>query len=455
MKNIIDNQLIFFNTDKTKNIAFRIEQLKKLKLVLQQNEKRLYNAIYKDFKKSEFDTYTTELALVFAQINESIKNVEKWSKTKRVKTNAINIPAASKVHPEPLGVALVIGAWNYPYLLTFSPAITAITAGCTVVLKPSELPFNTSNTITEVINNNFDADYFTAVEGSIAETSNLLAQKFDKIFFTGSEKVGRIVYQAAAKNLTPVTLELGGKSPAIITPSCNLKISAQRLVWGKFINSGQTCISPDYIVVHKSIKSKFITHIKAEIEKAHYSFNNHNYVQIINNEHFNRLISLIDKDKIILGGTSNKETRYIEPTVLDQVKFSDAVMQEEIFGPILPILDYEDLGQLLLKLKELPKPLAFYMFTENKEEERKALHQLSFGGGGINETVLHLANPNFAFGGVGSSGLGAYHGYEGFKAFSHLRSVLHKPTWFELKLKYYPRTALKLKIIKSLLKVPF
>lgn len=453
MKAIIDKQRNFFNSNATKNVDFRIKQLKKLDLLLKSNEKRLYSAIYQDYKKSEFDTYTTELALVYHEISEAIKKVKRWSKWKRARTNFVNFPAKSYVIPEPLGVSLVIGAWNYPYQLSLAPAVAAIAAGCTIVLKPSELPLNTSAVMAKIINENFDNEYFMVVEGGVEETTDLLNQKFDKIFFTGSVPVGRIVYQAASKNLTPVTLELGGKSPAIITQDCNLEMSVKRIIWAKYMNAGQTCIAPDYILVHQSIENDFLEKAKAEIERSKFSTVNGNYVQIINNKNFERLSALIDKDKVYYGGELNAEERQISPTILTGVSFNDSVMSDEIFGPILPVISYESIDTAIAAVKQRPKPLSCYVFTNDKKLRNKILREISFGGGAVNEAVMHISNPNLPFGGVGESGIGNYHGIAGFKAFSHYKSVLDKPNWLELNLKYFPHSLYKLKLIKLIMKL--
>lgn len=448
MKEIVNAQREFFNTGTTKNIDFRIGQLKKLYDVLKQNETLLNEAIYADFKKSAFDNYTNELALLYHDIREAIKKVKRWSKIKRVRTNLINFPARSYVIPEPLGVSLVIGAWNYPFQLSFAPIVAALAAGNTVVLKPSELSRNTSQVMAKIVSENFKANYFTVVEGGIPETTALLEEKFDKIFFTGSVPVGKIIYQAAAKHLTPVTLELGGKSPAFITENCNLEVSVKRLIWAKFLNAGQTCIAPDYIFVHKTIKEKFLNLVKLEIESSHFSVENGNYVQIINENNTKRLVNLIDKEKVFLGGASNLAARHIEPTVLNNITFDDPVMKDEIFGPILPVIDYENIDEAIALVKSRPKPLSCYVFTNNKKIKAKLLNEISFGGGAVNDAIMHVTNSYMGFGGVGESGIGAYHGEHGFKAFTHYKSILDKPTWFEPNLKYYPHTKLKFKLIK-------
>lgn len=454
MKNYAEavaSQRTFFLSEATKPIDFRIQQLKKLKDALKANEQAMIDAIALDFKKSEFDAYTNELALVYGDINEAIKKIRRWAKVKRVRTNLVNFPAKSYIIPEPLGVALVIGAWNYPYQLSFAPVVAAIAAGCTVVLKPSELPSDTSRIITKIISDNFDPGYLTVVEGGVSETSALLEQKFDKIFFTGSVPVGRIVYQAAAKHLTPVTLELGGKSPAFITESCNMRMTVKRLVWAKFLNAGQTCIAPDYIFVHRSVKQQFLDALVKEIKTSSFSFEHGNYVQIINERNMDRLSNLLNPDKVYYGGNFDRETRYFEPTILTNVTFDDAVMQEEIFGPILPIIEYDNLSEAINEVKQLPKPLSCYVFTSDSATKKRILNEISFGGGAVNDSIMHVSNSHLPFGGVGESGIGSYHGEAGFKAFTHYKSILDKPTWLEFNLKYHPHTPGKLALIKKVL----
>lgn len=453
MQQLVLQQKRFFQTHATKTISFRIQQLDLLNSVLKENESLLYEAIYEDFKKSEFDTFISELSLVYKDIEEAKKKCRRWSRKERVFTNILNFPARSYIVKEPLGVCLIIGAWNYPYLLSLGPAIAALAAGNTVVLKPSELPAHTSRVMAQLINANFKPEVFKVIEGGVPETTELLQQDFDKIFFTGSTKVGKIVYEAAAKNLTPVTLELGGKSPAFVAKDCNLKMTVKRLVWGKYFNSGQTCIAPDYVLVEKEIENSFLTALKTEIEAQQYSFENKNYVQIIDESNFERLSKLIDPDKIFVGGAYKKADRYIEPTVLKNVTFNDPVMQEEIFGPILPVLTYTNLETAITKVSELPKPLSAYVFTTSTKTKKKILNAFSFGGGAINETVMHITNPKLPFGGVGQSGIGAYHGKAGFDCFTHQKSILQKATWLELPLKYFPHTPAKLKWIKRLLKL--
>ena len=451
MKEIVSAQRTFFQTNATKDIDFRIEQLRKLKGIIRDNEALLEEAIYKDFKKSAFENFASEFSILYVEIDEAIKRMKRWARPKRVRTNIVNFPANSYTMPEPLGVVLVIGPWNYPYQLSLAPAIAAIAAGNTVIVKPSELPIQTSHAMAELINSNFSPSLFKVIEGGITETTELLNQKFDKVFFSGSVPVGRIVYQAAAKHLTPVTLELGGKSPAIIDEHCNLKMAVKRLVWSKFFNAGQNCISPDHVYVHRSVKEKFLQLMKKEIDASKYSFENGNYVQIINEQNMLRLVEMIDKEKVYMGGSYDMETRYIEPTVLVDISESDKIMSDEIFGPILAVIDYEEIDQVIGQIKSRPKPLACYTFTRNKKIKNKILNEISFGGGAVNEALMQVTNSHLPFGGVGESGIGSYHGEAGFRTFSHFKGILNKPTWFELNLKYSPYNPKKLKYIKLML----
>lgn len=452
MEETVQNQHEYFRRNITKDVEFRKAQLKKLHRILTENEAKLNAAIYADFKKSAFDNFTNEMSLILHDIKDALKNLKRWSRRKKVSTNLINFPATSYIIPEPLGVTLVIGAWNYPYQLSLSPCVAALAAGNTVILKPSELSAETSRVMAELINTNFDPEYFKVVEGGVEETTALLDQKFDKIFFTGSTTVGKIIYKAAAEQLTPITLELGGKSPAFVLKDCHLKMTVKRLVWAKFLNAGQTCISPDYVLVDAAIHDEFIQLVKAEIEKSKYATENDNYVQIINDKNLERLAELIKGTNLVHGGTIDREKRTIEPTVITNVSFNDPVMQEEIFGPIMPIIPFTDLGAAIDQVKALPKPLACYAFTRKSSSKEKILHEVSFGGGGINEAVMHITNGNLPFGGVGNSGIGAYHGEYGFNTFSHHKSVMDKPNWFELNLKYYERTPGKLKWVRRLFK---
>ena len=450
---IVNQQKKFFNSNSTKKVSIRIETLKKLKSVLKENEQELYTAIYTDFKKSKFETYLTELSIIYRELNDAIRNLKKWSKQKRVRTNLANLPAKSYIIPEPLGTVLVISAWNYPYQLALIPTISALAAGNTVVIKPSEIPKNTSKILAEIINSNFNSNYLTVIEGGVKTTTELLNEKWDKIFFTGSTSVGKIIYKAAAESLTPVTLELGGKSPTFVLADCNIKITAKRIVWAKFLNAGQTCIAPDYLLVEEKIKDQLLLALKKEIENAYPNIKEfqENYVQIINEQNFYRLEQLIPNEKVYHGGTTNKENRSIAPTLLHNINFEDSIMEDEIFGPILPIIAFENLEDVINKIKEREKPLSLYVYSKNKEIIKKILHEISFGGGAINESIVQISNPNLPFGGVGASGIGSYNSKAGFDTFTHYKSILHKTTWLEPNIKYTPFTEIKMRILKFIL----
>lgn len=450
-QDILTEQREFFNTQKTKNLKFRKIYLEKLKEVIINNEGLLYEAIYQDFGKSKFDTFTTEISFVLKDIDYYLKNLNSLAKPKRVRTNLANQLGSSKVHPEPLGCTLVIGAWNYPYQLSLSPMVAALAAGNTCILKPSEVAENSMKAMAKIINENFPKEYLYVVEGGVAEITEVLKLKFDKIFFTGSTKVGQIVYEAAAKHLTPVILELGGKSPAIVTSSANFEVAAKRIVWGKFLNAGQTCVAPDYILVDEKVKDSFLDSLKSYIQKFNYQPDSEHYTKIINDRNYDRLVKLIDHDKIFFGGKTDSITRYIEPTILQNVTWDDAVMQEEIFGPILPVLTFKNFNEALLQIAAHEKPLSAYLFSDSSDEKEQFLSKISFGGGCINDVVMHLSNDYLPFGGVGNSGIGNYHGKFGFDAFSHQKAILNRVTWGEPDLKYPPYTEKKLNWIKKLL----
>ena len=450
-QNILSDQRNLFNSQKTKNLKFRKMYLEKLKEVLLKNEELLYDSIYKDFGKSKFDTFTTEISFVLKDINYFLKNLSSLAKPKKVRTNLANQLGSSKIYPEPLGCTLVIGAWNYPYQLSLSPVVAALAAGNTCILKPSEIAENTMKAMAKIINENFPKDYFYVAEGGIEETTEILKLKFDKIFFTGSPKVGQIIYEAAAKHLTPVTLELGGKSPAIVTSSANFEVAAKRIVWGKFLNAGQTCVAPDYILVDEKVKDSFLDSLQSYIQKFNYHSESENYTQIINQRNFDRLVNLIDQEKVYFGGKTDAAKRYIEPTIMHDVTWNDKVMQEEIFGPILPVLTFKNFNEALLQIAAYEKPLSAYLFSDNSEEKEEFTTKISFGGGCINDVVMHLSNDYLPFGGVGNSGIGNYHGKYGFDAFSHQKAVLDRATWGEPDLKYPPYNDKKLNWIKKLL----
>ena len=448
---ILNEQKEFFNSQKTKNVKFRKRALQQLKEAILKNEDLMYEAIYKDFGKSKFDTFTTEISFVLKEIEFYLKNLTSLSSPKKVRTNLANQVGSSKIYSEPLGNTLVIGAWNYPYQLSLSPLIAAVAAGNTCILKPSEVAENSMKAMVKIINENFPREYLFAVEGGVEEITGILELKFDKIFFTGSTKVGKIVYEAAAKNLTPVTLELGGKSPAIVAASANLEVAARRIVWGKFLNAGQTCVAPDYILVDERVKDSLVTSLKKYIQKFSYNADSEQYTQIINDKNLERLIKMIDPENVFYGGNFDAKKRFIEPTILQNVTWEDSVMQEEIFGPILPVLTYKNFNEALLQISKHEKPLAAYLFTNNSEEKDLFTTRISFGGGCINDVVMHLSNDHLPFGGVGNSGIGNYHGKFGFDTFSHQKAILERATWGEPDLKYPPYSEKKLSWIKRVL----
>jgi len=451
IESILLKQRDFFTTQQTKNLAFRKMYLEKLKNLIIANQDMLCEAIHNDFGKSKFDTFTTELSFILNDINYYIKNLKSLSKPKKVSTNLVNQLGNSKVYADPLGCILVIGAWNYPYQLSLSPIIAAMAAGNCCILKPSEIAENTMKAMASIINENFPPEYLYVYEGGIEETTALLRLKFDKIFFTGSTKVGKVVYKAAAEHLTPVTLELGGKSPAIVTKNANLEMAAKRIVWGKFLNAGQTCVAPDYLLVEETIQEQFLEMLRQYIKEFKYDQDSEQYTRIINLKNFQRLIHLIDQKKVYSGGHFNEEKLYIEPTILNPVDWNDAIMQEEIFGPLLPVISFQNYNAALNSIVELEKPLAAYLFTNDSEEKENFTRKLSFGGGCINDTVMHLSNDHLPFGGVGSSGMGNYHGKYGFETFSHAKSILEKATWGEPNIKYPPYSEKKLSWIKKLM----
>ncbi|AZA59670.1 aldehyde dehydrogenase [Chryseobacterium indoltheticum] len=448
IQEIVSKQKAFFKTQQTKNIRFRKMYLEKLRDVILQNENLLYEAIYKDFGKSKFDTFTTEISFILNDIKYYLKNLKSLSKPKKVRTNLVNQIGKSRIHSEPLGNILVIGAWNYPYQLSLSPIVAALAAGNSCILKPSEIAENTMKAMVKIINENFPPEYLFAYEGGIDETTELLKLKFDKIFFTGSTKVGNIVYKAAAENLTPVVLELGGKSPAIITKDANLEVAAKRIVWGKFLNAGQTCVAPDYLLIEESVQEQFLEMLRKNIQQFKYKPESEHYTKIINKKNFERLIKLVNHEKIYFGGEYDEEKLYIEPTILTNINWKDDVMQEEIFGPILPVISFTNFNLILNEIIELEKPLAAYLFTNNAEEKENFTNKLSFGGGCINDVMMHLGNENLPFGGVGNSGIGNYHGKFGFETFSHQKAVLQRATWGEPDIKYPPYSEKKLGWIK-------
>ncbi len=453
IKNTVRTQRNYFRSGLTRDVGFRLEQLRKLKGLLYYHEEEITEAVRQDFSKPPFETFATEIGLLYNEIDYILKHLKKWTKPNRVRGSLVNFPSRNYIHHQPYGVSLVIGAWNYPIQLSLNPVLGSMAAGNCTLLKPSELAAESSGLLAKIINDNFNPGYLRVVEGDAETTQALLEEPLDYIFFTGSTRVGKIIMEAAAKQLTPVTLELGGKSPAIIDETADLKVAARRIVWGKFVNAGQTCVAPDYLYVHKSIKQKLSDYMVKEIREFYgpEPHNSPDYARIINRQHFDRLVSYIDNGSAILsGGSFDAETLYIEPTILDDVSWEDPVMQEEIFGPILPVLEYEELNEIVRSMNKRSKPLALYLFSKNKTIQQQVVKNIDFGGGCINDTIAHLGNHRLPFGGVGNSGMGNYHGKSSFDVFSHEKSIMKKPTWLDIPLRYAPYKG-KLKWIKKLM----
>jgi aldehyde dehydrogenase (NAD+) len=453
IQDVIEAQRAFAKSGRARDIEFRIAQLTQLKDALKANEKKLSEAIHADFRKSPFETYLTELGMVYREIDDAVSHVARWSRPKRVSVGAVNAPGKGRVVPEPYGCALIIGAWNYPYQLALAPLVASMAAGNTSILKPSELSPRTSAEMARVLNAAFDPAYLHVIEGGVDTSQQLLAQRFDKIFFTGSTTVGKIVARAAAEHLTPVTLELGGKSPCLVFADADLERTAQRILWGKFLNAGQTCIAPDYLLAERAVYEPLLEALKSKLGEIVGSNprESESYVRIINQRHTERLGKLIDPKKVFVGGKVSGGENYIEPTILRDVTFSDEVMKDEIFGPILPVIPFDDLDAVLGEIKSRPRPLALYAFTRDRERKERIIRDVSFGGGCINDVVMHISSSELPFGGVGASGMGAYHGEAGFRAFSHYKSVLEKSFWFEPPLKYAPYSDWKLKVLRAIL----
>ena len=421
-------------------VSYRKESLKKLLNSIQKNEAAIIEALYLDFKKPAFEAVLTETQYVISDLKATIKNIHSWSKPKKVLPSILNFPSRDYIYSEPYGKVLIISPWNYPFQLALCPLIAAVSAGNSVVLKPSELTPNTSKIIAEIITESFETNHVEVVQGGVEVSQKLLSQRWDYVFFTGSVAVGKIVAKAAAENLTPVTLELGGKNPCIIDETANVKLAAKRIVWGKFINGGQTCIAPDYLLVKPQIKEMLIQSLIEEIENA-YSKNiqsSKDYCRIVNDKNWERLTQLIDPEKVIYGGKTNKETLYVAPTLIDETDFESEIMKDEIFGPLLPIVTYETESDLESIISKYEKPLALYVFTENHSFAETIINKFSFGGGCVNDTVIHFSNKRLPFGGVGHSGIGAYHGTLNFDTFSHKKAIVVKSNWLDLPMRYAP-----------------
>ncbi|TKI85737.1 aldehyde dehydrogenase [Bacillus mycoides] len=453
ISSIVNKQKQYFYNGYTRSIETRKNNLKKLYDGIQRFEGEIFQALKLDLNKSVHESFTTEIGYVLKEISFQMKHISSWSKPKRVRTALTHFGSKGKVVPEPYGVTLIIAPWNYPFQLAIAPLVGALAAGNTVVLKPSELTPKVSKVLTRMLGELFPEELVSVVEGGAQESTALLKEPFDYIFFTGSVGVGKVVMEAAAKKLTPLTLELGGKSPCIVHKDAKLDVTARRIVWGKFLNAGQTCVAPDYMYVHSSVKEQLIEALRHEIAEQYGkdALQNDNYVRIVSERHFERLCTFLQDGKPVIGGNYTKETLHIEPTVLTNVTWQSAVMEDEIFGPILPIIEYDKIEEVIETIQHHPKPLALYVFSEDRKVQKKVTSNISYGGGCINDVVYHLATPYLPFGGVGSSGLGSYHGEQSFRTFSHYKSILSQSTAFDMKIRY-SSTKSALKFIRKLLK---
>ena len=454
IKDILQQQNHFFSSGKTIPAEFRLKQLESLKEAMIRHEADLAAALKEDLGKSRMESYMCEIGLTLSELTWMQKHLRSLMRSKRVSTPAAQFAAKSFRSPSPSGTVLIMSPWNYPVLLTLDPLIDAIAAGNTAVVKPSAYAPCTFDVMKTMIEECFPAHYVAVVDGGRAENQALLQQRFDMIFFTGGKTVGREVLRHAAEYLTPVTLELGGKSPCIVDSTAKIRLAAKRIVFGKYLNCGQTCVAPDYILCDKRIRDELITAILAEIEKqfGKEPLKNPNYGKIINEKHFERILGLINGEKLVYGGQSEPESLRIAPTVLNNITWDDAVMGEEIFGPLLPILTFDTLDEALDTVESHPHPLALYFFSEDKAAQKKVLDTCRFGGGCINDTIIHLATSDMPFGGVGESGMGSYHGRVGFETFSHYRSIVDKKTWMDLPIRYQKYTGLKEKMMRMFLK---
>jgi len=451
MKQLLSQHRTFFETQKTKEISFRKDFLKKLLAEIELQEDAICDSLYADFKKPKFETLAAETQFVMAELKSAIQKLNTWTRPKRISGTLLNWPSSDYIYKEPYGTVLIIAPWNYPFQLAIAPLIGAIAAGNTAVIKPSEITPNTSKIVADIIKKVFPEDYVTVVEGGVETSQDLLAQKWDYIFFTGSTRVGQIVYESAAKHLTPVTLELGGKNPTIVDSTATIDVAAKRIVWGKFLNAGQTCIATDYILVHKSVKNELIEALKSAITQF-YGKNveaSTDYARTVSKNHYEGLVEMLAGETILFGGEKNDNDNYLAPTLVDEPQRNSKLMKGEIFGPILPIIGYETEEDIHSYIINYGKPLATYVFSNNKSFQNQILKKYSFGGGAINDTIIHITNKRLPFGGVGHSGIGAYHGKTSFELFSHSKAIVKKGTWLDIPLRYPPYT-LPLKYAKKI-----
>ncbi len=454
MQDLVDSQRQFFLTGATREIRFRREALRTLRRALKEFEPRLKEALRADLGKSATESYMSEIGMTLSGLRDALTHLRRWSRPRRVLTPLAQFPSTARIVPEPYGVTLVMSPWNYPILLSLDPLVASIAAGNCCILKPSELAPHVAAVLDDMLSASFPRDFVAVVQGDVDVCRNLLAQHVDYIFFTGSPSVGKEVMQAAAHHLTPVTLELGGKSPCIVEESANIRLAARRIAFGKVLNAGQTCVAPDYVLIHHSRREEFIDAFRQAVQDmlGERPLQNDSYTRIVNRRHFERLMGLMEGARASVGGRGDGETLRIEPTLLEDVTTDSPCMQQEIFGPLLPILSYEDREEVESFILSRPRPLACYLFTSSRESEKHLLSALSFGGGCINDTIIHLAVPGLPFGGVGNSGMGAYHGETGFRTFTHEKSVLRKATWLDLPFRYQPFTAFKDTVLRLFLR---
>lgn len=454
IEKIVENQRAWFQTGATLDLSVRQRALMRLKTAIRLHEEEIHRALKADLGKSGFESYMCETGLTLSEISYMQKHLERFAKEKNVPTPLSQFHSRSYQKPSPYGVVLIMSPWNYPILLTLDPLADAIAAGNTVVLKPSAYSPHTGAVIQRIIRECFDPRYVAVITGGRLENNHLLNQHFDYIFFTGSQSVGKEVMQKAAARLTPVTLELGGKSPCIVDQTANIRLAAKRIVFGKYLNCGQTCVAPDYIYCHARIKDFLLQEIQKQIRRQYgdHPLKNPDYGKIINEKHFRRICGLLDEKKVVAGGKSDPDSLRIEPTVMDGVTFDDAVMQEEIFGPILPVLTFTSIDEAIGKIQSLPHPLALYLFTKDKAVIKKVTSRCGYGGGCINDTIIHLATSEMGFGGFRESGMGSYHGKAGFDTFSHYKSIVDKKTWIDLPMRYQPYRSLNERLVRFFLK---
>ncbi|WP_377888058.1 aldehyde dehydrogenase [Alkalihalobacillus sp. R86527] len=449
---LVENHKNYYHIGDTKKYDFRKQQLEVLRNAIKEYEQEVLDALKTDLHKSEWEAYTTEIGFLLEEIKFTIKHLKEWMKPESVKTPITHLGSKSHVHSEPFGVTLIIAPWNYPFQLQLAPLVGAIASGNCAVLKPSELTPTVSKVLAKLIRENFAEKYISLVEGGVQESTELLKQPFDHIFFTGSVAVGKIVMEAAAKQLIPVTLELGGKSPAIVEKDANLKLAAKRIIWGKFTNAGQTCIAPDYLYIHSEVKDELLKNMR-EVLNEFYGvdpISDEKYAHIVSDSHFERLKNFLNDGDVVIGGQHRADERVIAPTIIDHISWEDSIMQDEIFGPLLPVLEFDDLEKVVTEVRKRPKPLALYFFSESEEKQDYITENLSFGGGCMNDTLMHIVSPYLPFGGVGTSGTGSYHGKASFEAFSNKKSIVKQTTKFDFSFRY-PSAKNGLKIIKKIM----